>query len=141
MNAQIKQYDSPKAIAENLEKQISEAKTSLSEYLIKLEEIRTMAEKSKKIREIMLKLANRKAPVESLGELSIGSLKVVVEANPLQILSAIESVVLSKQERLLTLQKAREDIKWLDQLGDTEGVMYTVVENEDIPERIMLSFP
>jgi hypothetical protein len=46
--------------------------------------------------------------------------------------------VRSHQERLLTLQKAREALKPLDQLGDTEGMKYLVVENSGIPERILL---
>ena len=139
MSVQIKEYNSAEAIAENLDKQIDDTKNSLSIYIQKLEEIQSVAEKSKRIREVMLKLAGKKAPVESMGELQIGSLNIILEANPVHEMEAIESVVRSKQARLLTLQKAREDLKWLDQLGDTEGITYTVVENGDIPERILLS--
>jgi len=35
------------------------------------------------------------------------------------------------------LQKVREALKWLDQLGDTEGLRYLVLEDEGIPERIL----
>ena len=42
-----------------------------------------------------------------------------------------------QQERLLVLQKVREALKWLDQLGDTEGLKYLVLEDEGIPERIL----
>ena len=139
MSIQIREYDSAEAIAQNLDKKIEETKNSLSGYIQKLEEIQTVAEKSKRIREVMLKLAGKKATEESVGEIKIGGLSIVLEANPVQEMEAIEKVVHSKQERLLTLQKAREDLKWLDQLGDTEGVTYTVVENEDIPEKILLS--
>lgn len=139
MSVQIKEYNSAEAIAENLDKQIDDTKNSLSVYIQKLEEIQSVAEKSKRIREVMLKLAGKKAPVESMGELQIGSLNIILEANPVHEMEAIESVVRSKQARLLTLQKAREDLKWLDQLGDTEGITYTVVENDDIPEKILLS--
>ncbi len=139
MSIQIREYDSAEAIAQNLDKKIEETKNSLSGYIQKLEEIQSVAEKSKRIREVMLKLAGKKATEESVGEIKIGALSIVLEANPVQEMEAIEKVVHSKQERLLTLQKAREDLKWLDQLGDTEGVTYTVVENEDIPEKILLS--
>jgi hypothetical protein len=139
MSIQIREYDSAEAIAQNLDKKIEETKNSLSGYIQKLEEIQSVAEKSKRIREVMLKLAGKKATEESVGEIKIGGLSIVLEANPVQEMEAIEKVVHSKQERLLTLQKAREDLKWLDQLGDTEGVTYTVVENEDIPEKILLS--
>ncbi|MCS7124247.1 MAG: hypothetical protein NZ932_02375, partial [Candidatus Bathyarchaeota archaeon] len=73
----------------------------------------------------------------SLGEITVGNLSIVLDANPFHELTAIEQVVRSYQERLLVLQKAREALKWLDQLGDTEGLKYIVVENDGVPERIL----
>jgi len=105
--------------------------------LRRLDDIRALAEKSKKIHEVVMKLAGKKATSESLGEISVGSLSIVLDANPFHELTAIEQVVRSHQERLLVLQKAREAIKWLDQLGDTEGLKYLVVENDGVPERIL----
>jgi hypothetical protein len=137
MVTQIKEYTSAQAIAEALDKQLSETKSILGEYLRKLDEIRTLAEKSKKVREVVLKLAGKKAPAESQSEITVGTLNIVLDANPSHELAAIESVVRSHQERLLVLQKVREALKWLDQLGDTEGLRYLVVEDEGIPERIL----
>jgi hypothetical protein len=138
MVVQIKEYGSAEEIAETLDKDISETKSTLGEYLRRLDEIRALAEKSKKIREVVMKLAGKtKATAETLGEISVGTLNIVLDANPFHELTAIESVVRSHQERLLVLQKAREALKWLDQLGDTEGLKYLVVENEGVPERIL----
>ena len=137
MVTQIKEYTSAQAIAESLDKELSETKSVLGEYLRKLDEIRTLAEKSQKIREVVLKLAGKKAPTENQGEITVGTLNIVLNANPFHELTAIESVVRSHQERLLVLQKVREALKWLDQLGDTEGLKYLVLENEGIPERIL----
>jgi hypothetical protein len=138
MVVQIKEYESAEEIAETLDKDISHTKSTLGEYLRRLDEIRNLAEKSKKIREVVMKLAGKaKASGESLGEISVGSLNIVLDANPFHELTAIESVVRSHQERLLVLQKAREALKWLDQLGDTEGLKYLVVESEGVPERIL----
>ena len=138
MVVEIKEYESAEEIAETLDKDISNTKSTLGEYLRRLDEIRNLAEKSKKIREVVMKLAGKsKASGESLGEISVGSLNIVLDANPFHELTAIESVVRSHQERLLVLQKAREALKWLDQLGDTEGLKYLVVENEGVPERIL----
>ena len=137
MVIEIKEYASAQLIAERLEKEIGDTKSTLGEYLRRLDEIRTLAEKSKKIREVVLKLAGKKASSESLGEITVGGLNIVLDANPLNELTAIESVVRSHQERLLVLQKAREALKWLDQLGDTDGLKYLVLENEDVPERIL----
>jgi hypothetical protein len=138
MVVQIKEYGSAEEIAETLDKEISETKSTLGEYLRRLDEIRSLAEKSKKIREVVMKLAGKtKATAETLGEISVGTLSIVLDANPFHELTAIESVVRSHQERLLILQKAREAMKWLDQLGDTEGLKYLVVESEGVPERIL----
>jgi hypothetical protein len=137
MVVEIKEYASAEDIAETLDKEISETKSTLGEYLRRLDDIRALAEKSKKIREVVMKLAGKKAASESLGEISVGSLNIVLDANPFHELTAIEEVVRSHQERLLILQKAREALKWLDQLGDTEGLKYLVLENNGVPERIL----
>ena len=137
MVVEIKEYASAEEIAEILEKGISETKSTLGEYLRRLDDIRALAEKSKKIREVVMKLAGKKASTESLGEITIGNLSIVLDANPFHELTAIEEVVRSHQERLLLLQKTREALKWLDQLGDTEGLRYLVVENDGVPERIL----
>jgi len=137
MVVEIKEYSSAEEIAENLDSKISETKSTLGDYLRRLDDIRTLAEKSKKIREVVMKLAGKKAVTESLGELSIGNLSIVLDANPFHELTAIEEVVRSNQEKLLVLQKSREALNWLDQLGDTEGLRYLVVENDGRPERIL----
>ena len=137
MVVQIKEYGSAEEIAETLEKEISETKSTLGEYLRRLDDIRALAEKSKKIHEVVMKLAGKKASSESLGEISVGSLNIVLDANPFHELTAIEEVVRSHQERLLILQKTREALKWLDQLGDTEGLKYLVIETDGVPGRIL----
>jgi hypothetical protein len=137
MVVEIKEYGSAQEIAETLDKEIAETKSTLGEYLRRLDDIRALAERSKKIREVVMKLAGKKAATESLGEITVGNLNIVLDANPFHELTAIESVVRSHQERLIVLQKAREALKWLDQLGDTEGLKYLVVEGEGVPERIL----
>ena len=137
MVTQIKEYNSAQAIAEALETQLSETKSVLGEYLRRLDEIRTLAEKSRKVREVVMKLAGKKPNTENPSEVTVGTLNIILDANAFHELTAIESVVRSHQERLLVLQKVREALKWLDQLGDTEGLRYLVLEDEGIPERIL----
>jgi hypothetical protein len=137
MVVEIKNYNSAHEIAENLDNQISQTKSLLGEQLRKLDEIRILAEKSKKVREIVMKLAGKKGNGDGVGEITVGSLTIVLDSTPFHELTAIESVVRSHQERLLTLQKAREALKWLDQLGDTEGLRYLVVGSDGVPERIL----
>ena len=137
MVIEIKEYGSAEEIAETLDKDISNTKSTLGEYLRRLDEIRSLAEKSK-FSAVVMKLAGKsKTTAENLGEISVGDLNIILDANPFHELTAIESVVRSHQERLLVMQKAREALKWLDQLGDTDGLTYLVVENEGVPERIL----
>jgi hypothetical protein len=137
MVVEIKEYSSAEEIAENLDSKISETKSTLGEYLRRLDDIRALAEKSKKIREVVMKLAGKKAVTESLGELTIGNLNIVLDANPFHELTAIEEVVRSHQQKLLVLQKTHEALEWMDQLGDTEGLKYIVVEKDGVPERVL----
>ena len=137
MVVRITEYDSTEGIVRNLEKRIVEIKSTLGDYLRRLDEIRKLAERSKKIREVIGKLTDRDIIKESLGEITISNVNVVLDANPYNELEALETVVQSHQKRLLKLQKANESLTWLDQFGDTEGIKYLVVENDDIPQRIL----
>jgi hypothetical protein len=137
MVVELKEYDSATEIAKDIEGKITETKSLLGEYLRRLDEIRNLAERSKKIRDVVFKLAGKKGVQENLGEISVGGLNVILDANPFHELTAIEEVVRSQQERLLVLQKAREALKWVDQIGDTEGLKYLVLENDGVPERIL----
>src|SRR5208283_2547007 len=116
MVVQLKEYTSAQAIAEDLDKDLSETKSLLGEYLRRLDQIHTLAEKSKKVREVIMKLAGKKTgATDSPGEITVGTLNIVLDANATHELTAIESVVRSYQERLSALQKVRDALKWLDQ--------------------------
>ncbi len=138
MVTQIKEYSSAQAIAEGLDKELSETKSLLGEYLRRLDEIRILAEKSKKVRDVVMKLAGKKPNSnDNPSEITLGTLNIILDANAFHELTAIESVVRAHQERLLVLQKVREGLKMLDQLGDTDGLKFLVLEDEGIPERIL----
>jgi hypothetical protein len=85
-----------------------------------------------------MKLAGKtKSSADTLGEISIGNLTIVLDANPVEELQAIEFAVRSQQERLLVLQKAREGLRPLDQLAENGDIKYLVVENNGVPERVL----
>ncbi len=84
-----------------------------------------------------MKLAGKKNQNENNGEVTVGNLNIILDANPFHELIALETAVRSHQDHLITLQKVRESLKWLDQLGDAEGMKYLVLENEGVPERIL----
>lgn len=138
MTVELKTYDSAEAIAGTLDEEISQAKSVLGDYLRRLDEIRALAERSKKIRDVVFKLAGKKTAQENLGEVSLSGLDIILDANPFHELTAIEEAVRSQQDRLLVLQKAREALKWMDQIGGAEGLKYLVLERDGIPERVLL---
>ncbi|WNZ28840.1 MAG: hypothetical protein IAX21_09360 [Candidatus Bathyarchaeota archaeon] len=138
MVVELKEYESAVDIAKAMDDDISKTKSVLGEYLRRLDSIRNLAERSKKIREVVFKLAGKKSAQESLGEMTVGDLSVILDANPFHELTAIEQVVRSQQDRLLVLQKAREALNWVDQIGDTEGLRYIVLESDGVPEQILL---
>ena len=138
MVVEIKEFGSVEEIEEALDKAISETKSSLGEYLRRLDDIRNLAEKTKKVRQVVMRLVGKKIDAERLGEINVDNVNVVLDANPLDELTALESVVRSHQERLLKVQKAREALKPLDEFGETEGVKFLIVENDGVPERILL---
>lgn len=138
MVVELKEYESAIEIAKSMDSDISRTKSILGDYLRRLDSIRNLAERSKKIREVVFKLAGKKSSQSSLGEIIVGDLSVILDANPFHELTAIELVVRSQQDRLLILQKARDALNWVDQIGDTEGLKYIVLENDGVPERILL---
>ena len=138
MVIELKEYESAIEIANAMDDDISKTKSILGEYLRRLDSIRNLAERSKKIREVVFKLAGKKTAQNTLGEIEVGDLSVILDANPFHELTAIEQVVRSQQDRLLILQKARDALNWVDQIGDTEGLKYIVMENDGVPERILL---
>ena len=137
MVVELKEYDSADKIATTIDEMISSTKSVLGEYLRRLDEIRTLAERSKKIRDVVFKLAGKKMNQQNLGEISVGGLNIILDANPFHELTAIEEVVRSQQDRLLILQKSREALKWVDQIGDANGLKYLVLEKDGVPQRIL----
>jgi len=138
MPVELKEYESATEIAKNIDNEIARTKSILGDYLRRLDEIRILAERSKKVRDVVFKLAGKKTAQNTLGEITVGNLEVVLDANPFHELTVIEEVVRGQQERLLALQKAREGLNWVDQIGETEGLNYLVLERDGVPEKILL---
>jgi hypothetical protein len=134
----IKEYSSAMEIAEKIDKEIAETKSTLGKYLRQLDDVRAVAEKSKRLHDVVAKVAGKKQQKENPEQIEVNGLEIVLDATPLHELTAIESVVRSHQQRLLTLQKAKEALEPLDPLGDAGGIRYLVLEKEGIPEQILL---
>lgn len=83
---------------------------------------------------MVAKPATKKEIKESSNKIEVNGLEIVLDATPLNELTAMESVVKSYQQRLLTLQKAQKALETLDNVGDTKGIQYVVLEREGVPE-------
>jgi DNA topoisomerase VI subunit B len=70
MVVEIKEFGSVEEIEETLDNEISEIKSKLGKYLQRLDGIRTLAEKTKRIRQVVLKLAGKKDSATSFGEIA-----------------------------------------------------------------------
>ena len=138
MTVEMREYPSTNAIMKAVDSEIGRTKSALGEYLRRLDEIRSLAERSKKVQEMVLKLAGKKTATNTLGEIMVGDLNVVLDASPFHELTAIEDAVKSQQDRLLMLQKAREGMKWVDQIEDADGLKFMVLESDGVPARILL---
>ena len=134
----VKEYSSAVEIAEKLDKETAAAKSALGKYLRRLDDTRALAEKSKRLHDVVAKLSNKKEVKENPNKIEVNGLEIVLDATALNELEAMESVVKSYQQRLRALQKAQEALETLDQAGDTEGIQYLVLEREGIPEQILL---
>jgi hypothetical protein len=134
----IKEYGSAVEIVDKIDREIAAAKSTLGKYLRKLDSKREIAEKSKRLHDAVAKLANKKEIKENSNKIEVNGLEIDLDATPLNEVTAMESVVKSYQQRLMALQKAQEALETLDNVGDTEGIRYMVLEREGVPERILL---
>ena len=135
----IKEFTSYVEITETLEKDISDTKSMLGQYLSRLDEIRQKAENLKKLHSTLSKIVGRKALNESLGEINVEDMTVVLDASPLDELKALESVVRSIQEHLSSLNKTRESLESFNELSDADGMKFLLVEANGVPETILLN--
>lgn len=134
----ITEYSSVSEIAESIDKELIGTKSALGEYLRQLDDRRAVAERTQRLYDIVAKIADKKPSKGTSNQIDLNGLEIVLDANVLNELTAIENVVKSHQQRLITLEKARDALQTLDQAGDTEGITYLVLEKEGIPEQILL---
>jgi hypothetical protein len=134
----IREYSSVLEIAESIDKELAETKSSLGGYLRQLDDRRSVAEKTQRLYNVVAKVADKMPAKDNLNSVDLNGLEVVLDATALNELTAIENVVQSHQKRLIALQKAKEALKTLDQAGATEGIKYLALEKEGVPEQILL---
>jgi len=134
----IREYSSPTEITEKIDKEIDNTKSALGQYLRQLEETKVVAEKLRKLQDVIAKATHKKLPKEKPNQIEIDGLEIVLDATALHELDAIETVVRNRQQRLMALVKTKESLSSFGSLCETEGLKYLVLEKEGIPEQILL---
>ena len=134
----IKEYSSILEITKSIDHEIAETESSLSGYLRQLADRRAIAEKLQRLHDVVAKIADKKPSKDEPNNVDLNGLEIVLDTIALNELSTIKSVVRSHQQRLTTLQKAREVLQTVDNVGYTEGIKYLALEREGIPEQILL---
>lgn len=134
----IKEYSSVSEIEESIDKEVAETKSALGQYLRQLDDKRAAGERTQRLYNVVAKMADKKPSKRTSSQIDLNGLDIVLDANVLDELTAIENVVESHQQRLIALEKARCSLQKLDQAGATDGIKYLALEKEGIPEQIML---
>jgi len=134
----VKEYSSVSEIREGIDEELAETRSALGKYLRQLDDRRAIAERTQRLHDIVVKMANRKTSKVKTNLINLNELEIVLDTSVFDELTAIESVVKSHQQRIVALQKARESLQALDEAGDTEGIKYIAFEKESIPEQILL---
>jgi hypothetical protein len=138
MNVSLKEFGSASDILKFVDQAITDAKNVLNGYMHKQEDIRELAEKSRKIREVIYKYAGKRSTSES--EVFVSGVNVIFDAKSVHELSVLEEAVRGQQGRLAELQRTRENLKWADQIGDAEGVRFIMLEKDGVPKKILVRF-
>ena len=137
----IKEYSSFSQLSNRINKEISQTKSKLGKYLFQIDKKKSIAEKSKKIRTAVYKLAEKKENENDQDKFEIDGLEIILDATPRHEIEVLERVVSSQQSRLNYLQKTLEALKGLNQLREVQGVNFFVVEKYGVPDRILLTVP
>ncbi len=142
MAVEVKQYNSINDLIGALDEEVARSKSQLGEYLRKFDEIRFLAERSRRLRETLLKAVGSKERQSMMDGVRIGDITVVLDVRPEHELTVLEEAVKSYQERILTLQKTRESLKGFEmareEADEVKGIVCTVLENNGIPQKILV---
>jgi Mg/Co/Ni transporter MgtE len=142
MAIEVRSYNSINDLIGSIDEEVSRSKSQLGEYLRRFDEIRFLAERSRRLRETLLKAVGSKERQALMDGVKIGEITVVLDVRPEHELTVLEEAVKSYQERILTLQKARESLKGFEmareEADEVKGIVCTVLENNGIPQRILV---
>jgi prefoldin subunit 5 len=131
----VKEYSTIAEFIKSVDDAIADLRKILGEHLRKIEELRVKVEQEAKLKSVISRLGLTAAP--SGTELSLKTIKVVVNPTAEQELAMLEQALESINNRLTQLTTLRKDLDALAPLSDV-NVKITVVYVDGIPKNIIL---
>jgi uncharacterized coiled-coil protein SlyX len=131
----VKEYSTIAEFIKSVDDTIAELRKILGEHFRKIEELRVKVEQEAKLKSIISKLGLTAAP--SGTELSLKTIKIVVNPTAEQELAMLEQALESINNKLTQLTALRKDLDALAPLSDV-NVKITVVYVDGIPKNIIL---
>lgn len=119
--AEIRTFSSISEFIKSLEEEIAKLRSDLGTHLRDMDELRTKADRIRKLEETLKKLGAGKEKLMETRELDVGGLPVIINPTPLHDVKALEEVVKSLQERLTALENIRRSIEPLQALEEIEA--------------------
>ena len=139
MTIEVVNVEDLSEIIKMVDEEIARCKSQLGEYLRRFDEVRISAEKVKKLQEILGRALGRKPGEESGRVVNLGDVSFIIDYRADEELEVLEEVVRYYQNRVLKLQKVREQLKMFENLGEEgAGIKAIVLTNDGIPVRVLL---
>jgi len=131
----VKEYSTIAEFIKSVDDAIAELRRILGEHLRKIEELRVRVEQETKLKSVISRLGLTTAP--SGTELSLKTIKIVINPTAEQELVMLEQALESINNRLTQLTALRKDLDALAPLSDV-NVKITVIYVDGIPKNIIL---
>jgi len=131
----VKEYSTIAEFIKSVDDAIADLRRILGEHLRKIEELRVRVEQEAKLKSVISRLGLTTAP--SGAELSLKTIKIVVNPTAEQELAMLEQALESINNRLTQLTALRKDLDALAPLSDV-NVKITVIYVDGIPKNIIL---
>jgi len=127
-----------KQVLEYINDEISKLNRKIADLSAQYNIVKRKAEKMKKIEEAFSQLLGTK--IGGVNEIDLMGIKVIVGSRAVDELKVYEEVLLSLQERLEALMKARKVLEPLSKvIGEGEGISILLETLNGLPLKILLS--
>ena len=135
MVVELRTFSSIEEFIKSIDNDISRLKALLGDYLRRMENVKIKAESLLKFEELLWKVAEG-APAGGK-EVDLGSVKLVVNPSPKQILDTLVEVVRSIQDRITALEKARKSLAIFEQVKEVVADI-EVVYKDGVPVTVIV---